>query len=150
MTIAYRTALSSDRRFVVSAWSSSYKSANAAGMIWHEDWSTIMHGQIEKLLDRPGIRTAIAYENTDPDFVYGFICGDTPDEPPVVMYVYVKEPYRKAGNARGMFAELGFDPRGSFVYACRTAVVSRLADKIPRARWSPEVARYPRNNREQK
>lgn len=158
MTLAaYRPATAADRVFIVSAWSSSYKAANAAGMIASEDWSTIMHRQIEKLLALPSVRTLVAFERSDPGFVYGFIVGDpdpqtrmvgTPPSPltaPAVFYAYVKEPFRRVGIARGMFGALGIDPEATFFYACRTSVVSRVVDKIPRARWEPSVARYPKN-----
>lgn len=149
MTIAYRPAELGDRDFVVSAWSSSFKRSHFAGLIWTDDWAAIMHPQITRALELPGVRAVIAYENTDPDFVYGFIAGDTTTDPhdPVVLYVYVKEPYRKAGYARGLFAALGVDPEKRFTYVCRTGFVSRLKDKIPRGDWNPLVARYPREQR---
>lgn len=150
----YRDAKIDDRRFVVATWASSYKSAHAAGMIASEDWATIMHAQIEKLLDRPGVRTIVAYDRVarGQDFLYGFIAGDPSLLVPAVFYVYVKGPFRsqegadgkRSGprHARGLFAALGVDPARSFRFACRTAVVSRLADKIPRGRFDPGVARY--------
>lgn len=162
MTIAYRDAEldceacatvppdeacpeSCDRRFVLSSWSRSMKGAHSAGMIWHEDWSTVMHAQIGRLIADPDTRTVIAFENTDPRFTYGFIAGDTSDKlSPIVFYVFVKAPYRLAGYARGLFAELGVDPAQRFTYACKTGVITKLAYCIPRAKWNPDVARYPR------
>jgi len=153
----YRSADTfSDRRFVISTWSSSYKNAHAAGMIASEDWPGVMHPQITKLLDRPGTRTIVAYER--PSFLYGFICGDTSGRLPVVHYVYVKgafraqqvapvgEPERWSGprHARGLFAALGVDPAQPFLYTCKTADVVDLdiANKIPLARFKPGAARY--------
>lgn len=159
MTLAaYRDATPADRTFIRSTWSSSYKAANAAGMIASEDWADVMHRQVDKLLDRSDVRAIVAFERADPTFLYGFIAGDTSSAVPIVFYVYVKEPYREAGradgkrvgdgHARGLFRALGVDPREPFLYACRTAVVTRLVDKIPRARWDPNVARYPKNQKE--
>lgn len=150
----YRDAILDDRPFVVGTWSSSYKSAHAAGMIASEDWATIMHSQIEKLIDRPGTRTIVAYDRVSrgQDFLYGFVSGDPTLVVPVVFYLYVKGPFRSQEDAdgkrngprhaRGLFAALGIDPAKSFRYACRTAILSRLADKIPRARFDPGAARY--------
>jgi hypothetical protein len=155
-----------ERAFVISAWSSSYKSSHFAGLIASEDWATIMHVQIGKLIARPTVRTIIACD--PPSSLYGFIVGDTAKlvpldlhvqghrtervMVPVVHYVYVKDPYRsederggsRAGPryARGLFAALGVDPMQPFAYTCRTAIVARLADKIPRARLMPAAARY--------
>lgn len=165
MTIAYRSAeltcsscsslavdqpcpAMCDPRFVRSTWSSSFKNADSAGIIWHEDWAAIMHAQIGRILARPDARTIIAYENTAPTMKYGFISGDVEDPlRPIVFYVYVKEPYRNGGFARGLFAALGVDPEKPFEYACRTAMVSKLARKIPSARWNPRVVRYPEGQR---
>lgn len=144
MIAAHRDAMSSDRAFIVSAWSSSFKASNSAGIIASEDWAGIMHGQLEKLLERRGVRAVVAYERTDPGFLYGFIVGDVSAGVPVVFYTYTKEPYRRTGIARRLFAALGVDPREPFLYACRTPAVTRMTDKIPRARWEPNVARYPK------
>jgi hypothetical protein len=156
----YRAADSAtDRDFVVATWSSSYKSAHAAGIIASEDWPTVMHATLRKLLARPGTRTIVAYE--PPDFLYGFIAGDTTGPVPVVWYVYVKGPYRSeprvdqdgmpiAGprtgprHARGLFRALGVDPTRRFFYACSTPVVTEigLARKIPYGKFVPATARY--------
>lgn len=146
----YRAANLDDRRFVIATWASSYKNAHHAGMIASEDWAPIMHRQIEKLMMRPTTRTIVAYE--PPDFLYGFICGDVDKSIPVVYFVYVKGPYRSQEDtsgvrtgprhARGLFAELGVDPERPFLYTCRTAVVTRIYDKIPLAKFVPAAARY--------
>lgn len=138
---------SDERAFVTSTWSSSYKGSHFAGLIASEDWAAIMHAQLGKLLDRPGTRTLVAGE---PDgFLYGFIAGDTTRRLPIVYYVYVKDPFRELGYARGLFAALGVDPEQPFIYTCRTAIVSRIADKlpggankIPHATFAPAAARY--------
>lgn len=144
MTIAYRDALDTDRDFIRSSWSASYKQAYAGGMIHEDDWSTCMHKQIDRVMARDGVRTIVAFENTASTFVYGFICGDTRNtESPVIFYTYVKAPYRKAGYARGLFAALGVDPDQKFYFVCKTSVITRLGDKMRRARWEPLIARYP-------
>ena len=151
--IRYRTALPEDRAFIVATWSSSYKNAHAAEMIASEDWPDVMHRAITKLLDRVTTRAIVAYEPEDESFVYGFIAGDTSNAVPIVYYVYVKAPYRseptsgtRSGprHARGLFRALGVDPTSAFMYAAKTAVVTRIRDayKIPRARFVPATARY--------
>lgn len=141
MTIAYRDAEIDDAHFVVPQWSRCFKPSRSAGMIADEDWAAIMHGQIQKLLNRPGVRTIIAYENTDPSFLYGFIAA-TPDAPtPIVYFTVVKEAYRRAGYARGLFAAVGIDPTKRFIYTCWTPVLAKLAHTIPLAKHVPEYAR---------
>jgi len=113
-------------------------------MIHTDDWATVMHAQIERILDRPDAQTVVAFESKDDSFLYGWICGDTSEPTPSVFYAYVKEPYRRAGHARRLFAALGVRPEQRFVYACRTAIVPTLSRSIPMARFNPEILRYPK------
>lgn len=151
MNLSFRAAArdDSDRQFVISHWSSSYKKSHSAGLIQADDWADIMRPQIAKVLDRPGMRAIIAYEKDDPDFFYGFIAGDSDDiiDAPVIAYVYVKENYRKSGIARALFRAFGVEPNQRFTYACRTGIVTKLSSKIPLARFNPLEIRYPKESR---
>lgn len=129
-----------ERAFVISTWASSYKHSHFAGLVSSEDWAAVMHAQLGKLLDRPATRVFVACDA--PAFLYGHIVGDVSSVMPVVHYVYVKDPYREAGYARGLFAALGVDPTRPFIYTCRTSMVVRLTDKIPLGRFTPAAARY--------
>lgn len=156
MTLYRPITTADDRRFVLSAWSSSYKRSHHAGLITSEDWTAIMHGQIGKIIDRPTTRTIIAYSL--PSTLIAFISGDTSHQTPVVHYVYVKDPYRSEAmvdadgfpvgprtgprHARALFRELGVDPTARFLFTCRTYVCTELQDKIPAARFTPAAARY--------
>lgn len=139
-TRAHRPATEEDRRFIIPAWSASYKDSHSAGMICSERWADVMHAEIRRVLDWPSTITLVAYEPKDPTFVYGFISGDPSRS--LVYYCYVKAAFRRHAFARGLFAAIGVDPGGHFTYGCRTAVTSRLAGKIPAARFDPSVARY--------
>ncbi len=141
MTIAYRPAELSDAKFVVSQWSRCFKGNRSSGMIADEDWAAVMHAQVQKLLNRPGVRTIIAYENTDPDFLYGFISYDVSAAVPVVYFTCVKEAYRRGGYARGLFAAAGIDPEKYFAYAYWTPTVIKIAKRIPFAKHEPDYAR---------
>lgn len=154
MTVEFRPMVSEERTFVVDAWVRSYQFAHAAGMIAMERWFSIMIPEVERVLARPDARTVVAFE-TDVDVderyraeLYGFITVDTEPATPVVFYVYVKEPYRKSGIARRLFAAAGVDPARPFVYTCTTGVVSAIyhSRKIPLARWSPLVARFAKDD----
>ncbi len=145
--IAFRPITPDDLAFVVSSWSSSYKSAHAAGMIFTDDWGEVMHRQIKRIVSWGDTTTIVGYESDDPTFLYGFISGDTVERVPVVWYVFVKAPYRRSGTARGLFDALGVAPDKPFNFACRTAVVSRLVDKIPYGRCNPIIARFAKETR---
>lgn len=142
MTIAYRNAVVTDVPFIVSSWSRSYKESRSAGMIASDDWESVMHPQIRKVLARSGTRAIVAIESTDPDFLYGWIAGNMSGSIPVVFYTYVKESYRRAGYARGLLRDLGVDPSQRFAYTCWTPVILKLATKIPFAKHNPNHARY--------
>lgn len=145
--IVHRPATSDDLDFVIASWSSSYKTAHTAGLIHTDDWADVMHRQIGRVLERPDARTLVAFEKSDPDFLYGFISGDTSDAIPVVFYVYVKEAYRREKIGSGLFAALGVEPLHRFVYCCKTGVVTKLTHKIPNARFNNNEARFPKDAR---
>ena len=142
MTIAHRAATKADRDFMIATWSISYKRSHSAGLIQADDWAAVMRPQFEKILDRPGMRAILAYEQDSPDFFYGWIAGDTTQTVPIVAYVYVKEAYRLGGIARGLFGAFGVDPTKSFTYACKTGIVTELSAKIPFARFNNNDIRY--------
>lgn len=132
---------------IVALWSSTYRDSHYAGLIWHEDYASVMHAQITRVLDKQRRTVIVAVAKDDPDFIYGFIAGDITGPTAVVDYVCVKEPYRKEGIARALFLELGVQPGDPFVYSCKTRIVTRLASKIPAARFDNIQARYPKEER---
>lgn len=149
MTIAYRAAEIADAPFVVSNWSRHFKESRTAGMISDEDWAAVMHRQIQKVIARPDVQTIIAYENTSPGLLYGFISATPKTDPPVIYFLFVKDQYRRAGYARGLLAAIGIDPMTRFAYTCGTSILSRpdkktgksILDQIPQAKHQPKYAR---------
>lgn len=153
--IAFRTALPRDRRFIVSAWSASLRKSDYAGMIANDDWETVMHPQIERVLDSPGMQTVVAYSHdAEPGVadLHGFIAADVTGNVPLVAYVYVKSSYRRGrgrlwsgdGLGRQLFKAIGVDPKLPFVFICRTAIVDELARHIPHATFKPVLGRKDR------
>lgn len=149
MRLAFRSpAGREDRAFIVSSWSSSYKSSPHAGPLWTDDYADIMHAQLERVLDRPEVVSVLACEQDDPDFFYGHIVAELDHgETPIIHYVYTKAPYRMAGVARGLFGAIGVNPSNYFVYTCPTRIVHDLFDKVPRARFDPNGIRFSKQNR---
>lgn len=147
--LAYRRAGEQDLVFVLDSWLDSYRTAHAAGLIAMEDWRVVMGPQIRKLLQRPGAEVIVAYKPKEASGradLYGWIAVEGGLAEPHVHYCYVKQPYRRMGIARGLMASAGIEPEGRFRYSCKTGVVSALKPKIPRARWAPLVARFPKND----
>lgn len=161
MTIAFRAAEPVDRPFIVSTWSSSFRDQDSAGMIANECWAAVMHDQVDRLLRRADVTALVAYETDERQGsgvdLYGFIAGDPQPRPiriddvthmlPVVFYCYTKQAYRRRfGIQRGLWRALGVDPEKPFAHACDSRAVTELAHKIPLARWTPKVARYPKSS----
>lgn len=163
MAINYREGKASDVPFVISSWSQSYRRSYSSGIIQMADWSEIMQDQIRKLLLRRGVDLVVA-ENPGAEEgladVHGWLAYERgftvqsrerePDgwryqfvesESPVVHYVFVKEPYRRFGIAKGLFRAAGIDRIDHFYFTCKTAVVSRIGGKFPGGEWNPLIAR---------
>jgi GNAT superfamily N-acetyltransferase len=109
-----------------------------------EDWCDVMRPQLEKILARPYVTAVIAYEDSDPAFVYGYLVTEADEKPPLVYWVYVKAPYRKQGIARQLFQAAGVNPFAPFDYVCSTPIVTRLSTS---GRWDPLRGRYSRDHR---
>ena len=133
---AFRQMIDADRQFVVSTWSSSYRTSPYAGMLAMDTYADVMHREIDRILDHPSTRTIVADEPGETDhegrpFLYGFVCVRDLDVAvarltlrasaaaaddcgpvranPYVYYVYVKRPYRRGlhnGLPQAMGTEL--------------------------------------------
>jgi hypothetical protein len=106
-----------------------------------------MTPQIVQILERPGTEIHVCYHPGEHDHVadlYGWIAVDHgAADWPLVHYCYVKRNFRNEGIARGLFAAAGVVPTKPFLYSARTDNLSErwARDRIPRARWQPQLAR---------
>ena len=147
--IAIRPAAEHDEKFVIASWLSSWRAADAAGLIQDEDWFPVMWPQIKKALSRPDVQTLVAYETDEADHVadlYGFITADTAAATPLLYYCYTKLAYRRMGVARRLFAAVGLDAHRRFEYVCKAPQPAELVAKAPFARWNPAAGRRPKND----
>lgn len=147
-----------DRLFVVDSWVASFRDAFTAGLIQVEDWYAVMIPQINKVLDKPDVRTVVA-SMPGVDRVadlLGFVVAEPEGPVPLVYYVFVKEHYRRGGRGRiwggpgvgrGLFGAIGVDPARPFNYVCSTPMCRTLERKIPMARWRPLLGRFPKHER---
>jgi len=157
VTVSFRPMQPSDRDFVISAWSSSYRTSHYAGLLSMRTYADVMHREIKLIIDHPSTLTIVAEEPGEVDeegrpFLYGFIARRAAaqrTEPPYLYYVYVKTPYRRGrtkgleiGYAAQLFRAAGIDPRRPFEYACETSVSLQLARKIPLGEFNSLPARF--------
>lgn len=134
MTASYRFAVADDRQFIVSGWSSSFRLSR--------DCTTPMpmyarhkHEEIGYYLDAPWTRTLVAHGHV----LQGFLSYRPPTS---VLYVYVAQPFRRRGIARGLFDAAGIDPASRFTYVYRTSWSARLRSKVPYAAHDPLPVRF--------
>lgn len=140
-------ATDGDRKFVEQTFVDNYRDAHAAGMIAMEDWKAVMEPQIRKALARPGVRVLVAY-NPEEDResradLYGWIAVESGHARPLVIFCYVKEPYRRLGIAMRLLKACGIGAGDGFYYATKTALMSKAARAIPNAQWHPLIIRFP-------
>ncbi len=120
-----------------------------------EDWYSVQWPQYEKAMAREGMQSIVAYEKDDPSFLYGFIVADPTEQrvpdganvrwwPALVLFVFVKQNFRREGIARKLFDAVGVDPSKPFIFGCNTQAATRLSAKVPSARFNPLCARFPK------
>lgn len=144
--IAYRRATREDMAFVVDSFLESFRTAHSAGLICMDDWRVVMTRQLSLLLARTGVEIHVAYHPGDTDHVadlFGWIAVERAEPTPFVLYCYVKQSYRRMGIGRALLSAAGLEPTGSWEYAAKTGIVTKLATKMPNARWDPLRARFP-------
>lgn len=158
MTALIRPATPADRDFIVSTWSSSFRTSHYAGMISMRHYADVMHREIALVLDHPTTLTLVAEQPGEIDehgrpFLYGFVSvagRSKPDSAPYVYYVYVKSPYRRGkerhgmdrGYGRQLLDAVGVRSCSPLRYAYQTSMSLQLAAKIPLGEWDPLPARY--------
>lgn len=120
-----------DRRFVLSGWSSSWRSSRDIAFVPFDSWPDYSHPLIHAAIDRV---TTLIDEGIDRR---GFISF----EGNCVWYCYIAQPFRGYGIARDLFAAAGIDPSKYFEYAVRTKASWECRGKIPLAHYAPYRAR---------
>jgi len=130
--IRFRPAIAEDRPFIRSGFSASLRMSRDVPLIAMSDWADIMHPVIDRVLDR--VSAIVAHG----EVLQGFIAF----EPGYVVYIYVAQPFRRNGIARGLFDAAGIDPGSRFDYACRTKASWECRHKYPLAEFNPYRIRF--------
>lgn len=127
-----RPARASDLNFIKSSFfESSRDSAVAASMtpeLYRRRWTSL----VDRLVARYGV-TVLA-DDESPDVILGWMLHDGAH---LVVYVFVREDFRRQGHARELLATLP----GAKVYAFRTTNWQRASSRLaPRLTYDPTVA----------
>lgn len=137
-SLAFRTAGPEDRSFIVTKWLRSFRLSHGAGLLLLGPWEhgTAMYYDVQRLviehiLARPEVVTTVAYKpgEAQPFDLYGFVCIERaypyPKLVDVVHYLFVDEPYRRAGLGRALLDVAGLNP--PVIYTHRTADGQKIA-----------------------
>lgn len=144
-----------DTAFVIDTWVETFRNSYAAGVVPMEYYQADYRKYVAWLLEQRAPEVLIAYDaeaevaNTE---LLGFLVFEktvtfpvgrsTRTVGPVVHYVAVKEYMRGNGLARELFKAASIDQHGEFTYCFKPTKLEK--DKVPRARWNPLIARYPK------
>lgn len=95
-----------DLPFVFSSWLRSYKEQSAfAKRIKNDVYYFWHHQMIEVILKKPSMRGIVAHVQDEPDIILGYLIYEVVNgEPKVVHYCFIKEPFRRLGIAKLLFA----------------------------------------------
>lgn len=148
--------------FVMSAWADSYRLSHAAGMIPMPLYDKTYRESIKWVLARPGVQVVVACHPESTSDLYGFAAAESdvliprrareggrwmqrlePAGMPMLLYVYIKQAYRRLGIGRGLLAAAGVDSEKPFLMACKTPAVTQCR-LFERGVWSPLTVRYPK------
>jgi len=149
VTVHIRPATDDDRAFVLSNWSSSYRSSQDVSYVPMRRYAAMYRPVFEEHFD--AARVLVAHGELG--VLMGFIVYD-PSSYGVrrngvvvnvdgyVLYVCVGEDFRRRGIAKKLFAAAGIPPTSRFAYAARTRWSWLLRHKIPAAVYDTYRARY--------
>lgn len=111
--------------FVIKAWLDSFQYADAAGPLPMDLYFQAYRETVKRLLGWPGVDLALATHHDDADMFFGFMAWMRPGRhehrhemcgAPVLLYIYVKEPYRRLGVAKALLEHAGIDPSKAFCF----------------------------------
>jgi len=174
--LAHRDAIPSDLEFIRYTWAASYKFSHFAGPTPMGKYRERMHEDIQEWLCRQGVVALVAHKPGElpPDDAYGWVVAerdvvapmDVWDNgrrearwkalpQPLLHYVYVKQPYRRLGVARGLLSAVGDDCDRVIYHTFSTAVVPKIQAERRRQRlhplalrFEPLIVRFPKNKHE--
>ena len=136
--IALRTGSPSDEAFIFSSWLQSYWD----GLMRYDQaiakniYFTGQHALIECAFRRRGCEIVVATPHDNPSVILGWLLGERMLDGHVIHYLYVKEPFRRFGIARGMLSSIG---RGfaSLTYTHTTKRWQQIIKRYPDAVFNP-------------
>ncbi len=126
-----------DLGLVYDAWLDAFYDAHASGPMPSDVYRAAYRETIRRILTMtPAL---VARSPRDENLLYGFVCATA--APPVLYFLYVKQPYRRRGFARALMQHVGLTPAKRFVFTFKTALATELVEHWPHARFDPLMLR---------
>ena len=101
-SVFVRSASKEDVPFITSSWLRSFREGGSfCKRVPNNIYYHYHHKIMEQLLPRSYV--LVATNESDPNHILGWLCGEIVDTVPVVHYVYVKAPMRRFGIAKHLF-----------------------------------------------
>lgn len=144
--LAYRLAEEPDMGLVVNSWVAAYRTSDDLDPLP----MAVRNGVIREMVDHyqalESVEVWVAHHpgaaGTGAD-LYGWLALDrVGDAPPVLLFAYVKQPYRQMGIASGLLRAAGLSRDSDLRYRHKTGAITLARKKLPRLR--PDRARGPR------
>jgi hypothetical protein len=152
-----------DTAFVIDTWVETFRNTYAAGVVPMKFYQADYRKYVATLLADREPDVLVAYDaaaEVAGAELLGYLVFETSATfpagrrmktvGPVVHYCYVKEYMRGHGLARALFAAAKIDQHGELYFTFkptehdRKPDAKKWKDTIPRARWNPLIARYPK------
>lgn len=105
--LSMREAKVDDLKFILNSWVESHREAPGCEHVKRGAFRVGMSERVKRLLKRCG--ATVAYEESTPAQIWGWVCAERLDGALVVHYCYVKSIYRRLGVAGMLMGELGYE-----------------------------------------
>ena len=125
--VRIRGAAPTDQAFIASTWVSSL------GLVDHPRPSHERGSIVDRVLDKAGVRVAVACELADPSRILGWLCHSPMPTVTVLHYCYVRNQVRKRGIGSALAVSVGLDQPKPVVYTCVGPSARWLLAKHPSA-----------------
>ena len=140
---AIREYRDDDEAFIYNSWLKSFRGAHFSGVLPSDLYYEAYRTLIDRILfdDRTSIAVCHNIENENQIFGYA-VAADLGEHQPVLHYIYVKDPFRRAGIMKELVRHLQIERLERFFYTFRTGICKKLTGPtgvFPMASFKPSL-----------
>ena len=135
--VTFRPLDPDEMGFVMDSWFRSYRNSEWAGVIPNHLYYPTMREMLASLISRGAKILAAIAVTEEGERVIGYVCHENKKMETVLHYLYVKDPYRRAGLGKKL---VSLATEGPYLLYTHRTRLSRFV--LPHsARFVPEIAR---------